>query len=175
MKNNLSKIISAKILLLLFGFQVSGQRPAEITRQGNKLYNEKKYNEAEIKYRKTLEAEKNDVTARYNLGNSIYKQEKFENASDYYRQLAEQKDVSKSIRSDAYHNLGNCLLQEKKYEESIEAFKQSLRNNPSDNDTRYNLAYAQSMLRQQQQQQQQNKNKDQKQNQQQQQQQQQQQ
>ena len=51
-------------------------------------------------------------------------------------------------------------LQDKKYEESINAFKQSLKLNPKDNDTRYNLAYAQSMLRQQQQQSKNDKNQD---------------
>ena len=67
----------------------------------------------------------------------------------------------------AYHNTGNALLSDKKIEESINAYKMALKNNPKDNDTRYNLAYAQMMLKKQQQNQDKNKdkNKDQKQDQ----------
>src|SRR5206468_3608466 len=68
-----------------------------------------------------------------------------------------------AVASKAYHNLGNSLLKSKKYPESIDAFKNALKSNPSDNDTRYNLAYAQSMLKEEQQKkQQQQQNKDQK-------------
>ena len=49
------------------------------------------------------------------------------------------------------HNLGNSLLKENKIDLAIEAYKTSLRINPNDEDTRYNLAYAQKMKQQQQQ------------------------
>lgn len=143
---------------------VSGQTSGELIRSGNKLYSEKKYNEAEVSYRKSLAAEKENKAGQYNLGNAFYKQGNFENSSKQYEQLLQRKDLSNEQKSNALHNMGNSLLQEKKYPESINAFKESLKLNPKDNDTRYNLAYAQSMLRQQQQQKNQksDQNKDQK-------------
>ena len=70
---------------------------------------------------------------------------------DQFRKAAE-NTTDPEIRAEAYHNMGNALLEQKKYEESINAYKQALRNNPEDADTKYNLAYAQKMIQQQQQQ-----------------------
>ena len=134
----------------------------KLIRDGNKLYKEKKFSDAEVKYKKSLNLNKNSVPGTYNLGNAYYKQGKFDEASQQYQSIFSDKNASDAQKAQAYHNIGNSLLQEKKYPESIDAFKNSLKMNPKDNDTRYNLAYAQSMLQQQQkQQQQQNKdNKD---------------
>ena len=59
----------------------------------------------------------------------------------------------------ALHNTGNSLLVDNKIEESIKAYKSSLKANPADNETRYNLAYAQAMLKKQQQNKDKNKDK----------------
>ena len=74
-------------------------------------------------------------------------------------------DLSKDEKAKIYHNIGNSFLKSQKYKESIEAYKNALRNNPNDMDTKYNLIYAQKKLQQQQQQQQQDQNQDQNQNQ----------
>lgn len=131
------------------------QTERQLIRSGNKLYKAKKYSEAEIAYRKSLAKNKESVAGQYDLGNAYYKQQKFEEAQSQYSRLLNDKNVSKADKSKAYHNLGNAYLESKKFPESIEAYKNSLRLNPKDNDTRYNLAYAQSLLQQQQQQQQQ--------------------
>lgn len=153
----------------------SAQSASQLIKSGNKDYSTKKWSDAEVNYKKSLEKEKDNAVGRYNLGNAYYKQDHFEQSSREYQQLIDRKDVSDDQKAAAYHNLGNSLLQDKKYDESIQAFKQSLKLNPKDNDTRYNLAYAQSMLKQQKQQNQQkqqqndkkdDKNQDQKQNQQ---------
>src|SRR3990172_4996433 len=62
------------------------------------------------------------------------------------------------MKSKAFHNIGNSLLKSQKIKESVEAYKNSLKLNPNDKDTKYNLSYALSLLKQQQDQQQQNKN-----------------
>ncbi len=164
MSNALNKYFRYAGLLLCaasFCFLTSsGQRPGELIRNGNKLYNEKKYNEAEVSYRKSLNVDKENKVAQYNLGNTYYKEGNFENSTKQYEQVLQRKDLSNEQKANALHNMGNSLLQEKKYTESIDAFKQSLKLSPKDNDTRYNLAYAQSMLQKQQQQQ----NKDNKEN-----------
>jgi tetratricopeptide (TPR) repeat protein len=150
-------MIPALIVLMIGRAYGQASKAAPLIRSGNKLYEEKKFNEAEVAYRKSLAADKENKAGQYNLGNSLYKQGNFEGASRQYNDVLQRKDLSKDQKAKALHNLGNSLLQEKKYTESVDAFKQSLKLSPEDNDTRYNLAYAQSMLRREQQQQQQDK------------------
>ena len=59
----------------------------------------------------------------------------------------------KARLAEIYHNVGNIGMQSKEYAKSVEAYKQSLRLNPKDDETRYNLALAQKLLHDQQQQQ----------------------
>ncbi|MDR2979104.1 MAG: VWA domain-containing protein [Bacteroidales bacterium] len=114
------------------------------------------YKKAEIQYRKSMETTKNWDKANYNLGTSLYRQEQYSSAADAFKQVAERKDADDKLRAKAYHNMGNSYLKEEKYQESIDSYKNSLKLNPSDMDTKYNLEYAKKKLIQQQQQQQQN-------------------
>ncbi|MBK5286616.1 MAG: tetratricopeptide repeat protein [Bacteroidia bacterium] len=146
------------ILFLLTTHCAFSQSDKKLLRDGNKLFQEKKYSDAEVAYKKSLNKNQKSYEGNFNLGDAYYKQGKFDEAAKQFESVQSQKSSDKN-QAAALHNLGNTFLQNKKYEESIEAFKQSLKMNPKDNDTRYNLAYAQSMLKQQQQQQQQNQNK----------------
>ena len=119
-------------------------------RAGNKNYKAKKFTEAEIEYRKGLQANKQSFDAVYNLGNALFRQQKYKEALELYQAAAPMEQESKLKRAAAFHNAGNALLLEKKVKESIEAYKQALRLNPSDDDTRYNLAFAQYLLKNQQ-------------------------
>jgi Ca-activated chloride channel homolog len=157
---NFTKLIKYVICALLIqgGYHAAyAQSSEKLIHSGNKLYENKKYNEAEINYRKSLDTKKYTFIGNYNLGNALYQEGKIEEAREKFEIAAADKSANKEQLSKTYHNLGNTLLKNKKYEESIQSYKQALKLNPKDNDTRYNLAYAQSML-QQQQQQQQNKN-----------------
>jgi tetratricopeptide (TPR) repeat protein len=152
--------------LLAFGFWLSAIQPVlsqsdkKLIRDGNKLFEQKKFSDAEVAYKKSLNKNQKSYEGNFNLGDAYYKQGKYDEAAKQFQDLNSQKSSDKN-QSAALHNLGNTMLQNKKYEESIEAYKQALKANPKDDDTRYNLAYAQSMLRQQQQQQQQqNQDKD---------------
>jgi len=147
------------LLLLASAFSLRAQSERKLIRDGNKLYESKKFSDAEIAYRKSLEKNKESFAGNYDLGNAFYKQQKFDEAQSQFQKSLQGKDLSKEEKSNIYHNLGNTLLEAKKYPESIEAYKNALRVNPKDNDTRYNLAYAQSMLQQQQQQQNQKQDK----------------
>lgn len=132
------------------------QTDKKFIRDGNKQYKDKKYSDSEINYRKSLEKNKNSTEGIFNLGDAFYKQGKYEEAASQFQNITS-KNTDKETLAKAYHNLGNSMLQAKKYEESIKAYKNALKNYAEDKDTKYNLAYAQSMLKQQQQQQQQNK------------------
>jgi tetratricopeptide (TPR) repeat protein len=153
-------------LFLLFVVSIVNAQPAQkLVRSGNTKYKDGHFKNAEIDYRKALTKSPNSQKAAFNLGNSLYKQQNFEEAAAQYLKIGqnENKEVPKA---NVYYNLGNSLLENKKYKESIDAYKMALRQNPKDEDTRYNLSYAMTKL-QQQQKQEQNKKQQQKQEQQQ--------
>lgn len=153
-----------KISFLLFLIlNVSGnlfaQNERSLIRDGNKQYQQKKFSDAELNYRKGMEKNDHSYEANYNLGNALYRQDKLEEAAKYYSgSTALKKD--KDAQQNAYYNLGNSLLKAEKYQESVEAYKNALKINPKDDQSRYNLSYALSKLRQQQQQNKNDKNKD---------------
>ena len=126
------------------------QNPDKLIRQGNSAYTDSSFAAAEESYRKALAADQNAFNAAFNLADAIYKQGNYEQASTLFQGLTS-KAESKEEKAMAYHNLGNSLLQQGKIEESIDSYKNSLRNNPSDKDTKHNLAYAQRMKQEQEQ------------------------
>ena len=162
---------SLSIIFLLFAAGIVNAQPAQkLVRSGNNEYKDGHFKNAEIDYRKALTKAPNSQKAAFNLGNSLYKQKNFDEAASQYLKLT-QSENKEAPKSDVYYNLGNSLLENKKYKESIDAYKMALRQNPKDEDVRYNLSYAMTKL-QQQKKQEQNKKQEQKQKQQQQQQQQ---
>lgn len=150
-----------RILIFLFfqfaiGF-IYAQQPYKQIKSANKLLEENKFNEAEILFRRALESDNPWVKqAMFNLGNSLYKQENFKEAEKFYSDLLNNTSLSNNELSQTWHNKGNSQLQQKKYKESIESYKNALRLNPKDDETRYNLSYALRMLQQQEQQNQDN-------------------
>lgn len=148
------------IILLLSPILIFAQKAERANvRKGNKLYKTEKYTEAEIAYRKSLEVNPKSVEGAYNLGNSLYKQGKFPEAAEQYQLVVGQEKNADKL-SETFHNVGNISMQNKEYAKSVEAYKQSLRLNPKDDETRYNLALAQKLLEDQQQQDQDQDKKD---------------
>lgn len=136
---------SKKIVFLFFillSVKVFAQKDLE---QGNKEFKAQKYAEAEANYRIEKSKAENKSTASYNLGNSIYRQKSYGESKLAYNETIE-KSADKSEKHKAYHNLGNVLMQEKNYQAAVEAYKNALRNNPYDEQTRYNYALAKDML-----------------------------
>ena len=127
-------------------------------RNGNKLYADSLFEKAEIEYRKALELNPKSVDAMYNLGNALFSQavnsqEKGDEALNQYSTAAK-LETDKEKLAQIYHNIGTLLYSAQQYPQSVEAYKESLRNNPCDHETRYNLAKAMHMNKQQQQEQQ---------------------
>lgn len=128
-------------------------------RNGNKLYADSLFEKAEVEYRKALELNPKSTDAMYNLGNALFCQatqskEKGDEALQQYTTAAK-LETDKGKLSQIYHNLGTLYYTAQQYPQSVEAYKESLRNNPYDNETRYNLAKAMFMNKQQQNQEQQ--------------------
>lgn len=153
------------MVLLCCTTVVFGQKSErDYMRSGNKLYNDSLFVKAEVDYRKALELNPKSTDVMYNLGNALLMQNKAKEAMEQFDAVTRiEKDKGKLAR--AYHNMGVILQSSKQYPQCIEAYKQSLRNNPHDDETRYNLALAQKMLKDQQQQQNQDKQQEQKQDQ----------
>jgi Ca-activated chloride channel family protein len=147
--------------LLTVTLPVFAQSERKDIRAGNELYRQEKYADAQSKYLEAVEKNQNTLEGAFNIGDAMYKQNKYEEAANQFNSLTSRTTDKKDL-SKIYHNLGNSYLKGNKYKESIEAYKNALRNNPGDMDTKYNLAYAKQKLKEQQQQQNQDKNEDQK-------------
>ena len=165
-KNNLNITIrkrSANILLFVLGIMFPAlsysQQEKKYIKDGNEQYNKSDFNAAEKQYSKALSKNKDSYKGTFNLGDAYYKQGKYEEAANQF-QLLTHRATAKDTLAKAFHNLGNSLLKSKKYPECVDAYKNALKCNPNDQDTRYNLACAQQYLKQQQQQQQQKDKKD---------------
>lgn len=153
------------LMLLTVSAVAFGQKTdRDYLRSGNKLYKDSLFVKAEVDYRKALEVNPKSSAAMYNLGNALLMQQKAQEAMEQY-QAASRLEKDKSKLAQIYHNMGVILQSSKKLPECIEAYKESLRNNPHDNETRYNLALAQKQLKDQQQNQNQDKQQEQKQDQ----------
>ena len=148
-------LILTVILLLLPLFSYS-QGDKKFIRQGNSEYGNSKFSDSEISYRRAIDENKESADAVFNSGDALYKQNKFEDAGKQFAENHDMNDNSKKKAASLY-NLGNSLLMADKVRESVDAYKGSLRLDPDNMETKYNLAYAQDLLRQQEQQQQQQK------------------
>jgi len=153
---------SGLIMLVLMGFiSAYGQNERKVIRDGVKDYENEEFGEAEVQFRKAENINQESYEAEFNTGAALYGQEKYEETVKQYQSLLDQTDDAGKT-AQIWHNIGNSLLEAQQYAPSIEAYKNSLRKNPSDEDTRYNLAYAKQKLNEQQQQNQdQEQNKDQ--------------
>lgn len=141
------------VLLATTGFAQRLVRQA--TREGNNLFHKEDFLNAEIQYRKALEVAPNDSLATYNLGNALIRQQQDEKAKESLQQFvnaasAAQKGGNRTLASKAYFNAGDVCMAAQQYQEAVQFFKRSLRNNPLDDEARYNLALAQKLLQQQQ-------------------------
>ena len=153
-------MVAVLILMLASPVMLQAQSDRSEVRAGNREFKKGEFREAELDYKRALVEDSTSITAKYNLGNALYRTESYSEAELYLKGLGDSlKSVSPSRASDCFHNSGNLALKQKKYQEAVDAYKESLRLEPDNFETKSNLAYAQKMLKeQQQQQQQQNQN-----------------
>ena len=116
-----------------------------LLRQGNELYKKQKFTDASVAYRKALSKNSKYKKGSYNLGNAFYQEKNYKEAVPQY-ELATKTAKDKITKAEAYHNIGNAMMDQKLYQQAVDAYKNALRNNPNDDETRYNLAVAQKLL-----------------------------
>lgn len=144
---------------LILPVSINAQNEKKYIRKGNREYDKKSYSESEILYRKAGEKNNQSPEAVFNIGDALYRQNKYEDAGKQFLDNASQTDDA-DRKAAGWYNLGNSLLQAKKLKESIEAYKNSLKLNPGNTEAKYNLGFAQNLLKQQEQQQQQQNKQD---------------
>lgn len=138
--------------------QALAQQERKYIREGNDLFDKQDFEKAEVEYRKAADKKADSFEAAFNMADALYKQKKYDEALKQFSALAE-KEKDKKRLGEIYHNIGNTLLSMEKTDESIEAYKESLRNNPDSEQTKYNLEFARHQKQQQQQNQDKNQDK----------------
>jgi Ca-activated chloride channel homolog len=152
--------------LLVFSFPavLCGQKDAKYIYEGNEFYHSGKLPQASTAYSKALKENPSNRKAQFNLGNALYKNGLliktgkmgvpdpnmtpdsaanilFDEAAENFAVVANSVSDKDTLHR-AWHNIGNSYLQKKDYRQAVEAYKKSLKHDPGDEETRYNLAYA---------------------------------
>ena len=158
-----------KLLILIamaaMSFSVlHAQNDRDYVRRGNRLLRDsvnrqKNSDKAIVQYKKAVEYNPSCAIAHYNMGNALLLDGKVQDAMKEYEQAARLEKDSKRL-SDVYHNMGVILQSAKQFDKAIECYKQSLRNDPDNDETRYNYVLCQRQLKNQQNDNNQDKNKD---------------
>ena len=139
-----------RLLILLVSFVVAlganAQSDRQHIRNGNRLYHEQKFEQAEVEYRKALGKNSANPQAHYNLGCALMAQQKDSAAIKQYETAGKMEKTPKR-RAMVYHNIGVVCQQHQLYQQAIAAYEESLLNNPNANETRYNLALCKRLLK----------------------------
>lgn len=138
-------IINYSMLLLLLTAAASNtaaQEERPHVRRGVALLEQERFAEAEAEFRSALQLKPSSFEAAYNLGTALFRQEKYDEALQQLQATTPFANDDKQRLASLFHNLGNSYLFGQNIDQSIEAYKQALRHNPLDDETRYNLIAA---------------------------------
>ncbi len=133
-------------------------REHSYTRQGNEAFSEGRYSESETYYMKALDKNRDYFKAAFNLGDAMYRQERYVNAAQQFERAAAMA-TTKAEKGKAFYNAGNARMADGQYDKAVAAYRQSLVNDPTNADARYNMLYAMKMMPESQKQQDKNENK----------------
>lgn len=131
--------------LLLFTQALFAQSMRARVNQGNKLFEQDKFEESLTKYQDALLDDPMNEKVIFNKGAALYKLKKYEETISELQKVVGSKDIQLSAK--AWHNIGNAYFQQDQLQESIEAYKRALELNPDDYDTKYNLELARAKLK----------------------------
>lgn len=135
---NVLRYIITLCCIVMLSQSVSASSDRQYIRSGNRFYRQENYAKAEVEYRKALDKNSHNAQAMYNLGCALMQQQK-DSLAILQLQNAGKTETAKLRKAMVYHNIGVICQKHRLYGDAIEAYKESLRNNPSDDETRYNL------------------------------------
>lgn len=118
----------------------------DLTWEANKELSDNEFIDAEADYRRAISKSNENVVAPYNLGTAYYKKESLEEAFGRFKEVGELAS-EKTEKHKAFHNMGNVFMKNEEYDKAVEAYKEALRNDPTDEETRYNLALAKALAK----------------------------
>jgi Ca-activated chloride channel homolog len=148
-------VLLAAVWVCAWVMPAYAQSVRSLVNGGNDFYQDQRYPDAEIKYRKALEQDQQLIQGHFNLGNALYRQGKYDEAVRAY-DAARKVAADAQTRSNAAYNIGNAWMKAQQPQKAIQSYVDGLKLNPDDQEAKYNLSAALRMLQQQQQQQQQN-------------------
>ena len=137
---NMLRTILLVLAVVVSAAGAQAQTDRQYVRNGNKYFRKGDYKRADMEYRKALSVNESNTQALYNRGCAIM-QESPDSAMAYFDQ-AGKMETNKVRKAMAYHNIGVIYHSNQQYDKAIEAYKEALRNNPNDDETRYNLELA---------------------------------
>lgn len=152
-------IIKTFVLFLFISVILTAQSTRGLVNDGVDEYEKNKFPEAEVNFKKGIEKDVESFESRFNLGDAIYKQGRYEEALEEFKNSMPLA-VSENEKASIFHNIGNTFLKSKKLKESIGAYREALKINPDDMETKYNLSYALKQMQNQQKNNQNQQNKD---------------
>ena len=165
-KHAFNKNVTLVLLFLYTGIMYSQNKSKvkfqkesdNLTYTANQLFEvEQEAIKAETTYRKAISKNKTNGIAQFNFGNLHYQNDRMGEAFIQFKEAGKVVQ-EKTNKHKAYHNIGNVFMQSKEYGKAVEAYKEALRNNSTDEETRYNLALAKELLKKQEQENKNNKN-----------------
>ena len=133
------------MICLLSVLTMQAQNVERQIRKGNRLYRRGEYTEAEVQYRKVLDAYPTNADAQFNLGDALYMQENYKDAYDAFQKVLDLTPDAK-LKSKAVFNMGNCLLAQDKFYDAFNIYKVALKLDPDNEDALYNLEYCRAHL-----------------------------
>lgn len=142
----LLKQYTLAVIMCLCGLSALSQTDVRpFIEKGNSFYNKEDFRNAAVQYKHACQLDSLSFDSWYNFGNALYKLNKYILAGEAYDK-ALKLTSDKEQKAAILHNVGNITCEQGKYEEAVKLYKQSLILNPKDDDTRYNLAFAQKKL-----------------------------
>ncbi|MEE3244010.1 MAG: tetratricopeptide repeat protein, partial [Bacteroidota bacterium] len=148
MKNFINNLLSLTFILVTGVVFAQSEKPdpaileaQDFVAEANDEFASNEFAAAESAYRKAVAKDPANTAAKYNMGNNYYRNKKYGEGMNRYIQAAEVAQT-KAEKHKAFHNLGNAFYQQKDFKKAVEAYKNALRNDPPDEETRYNLALA---------------------------------
>ena len=136
----MGRIVVCIIFMSCFFFANAQDIQSEV-QNARELFQRKSYDEAYKVYLNISKKLPKNHTYWNEMGQAAYKAKDYSKAAHYFIN-AQKKERKKQLKSDLNHNLGNAYYQQKEYSKAVDAYKQALRKNPQDEQTRYNLALA---------------------------------